>query len=174
MFYRIKYLLAATILVCITLPPRVALSQSKLTNLENQNISQKQSQNSLSEQALQLYKEAEINYKQSNYQQALEKFEQALPILQKIGDKTGEAATLNYIGQMYINLKQYSKASSFLKQASVIVKEVIEKSVREKNENQEIKKQHIGVVGNLCNQIIPESEKPKSDNPSKNSNSALA
>ncbi|MEO1428845.1 MAG: CHAT domain-containing protein [Cyanobacteria bacterium J06633_8] len=174
MFYRVKYLLTATILVCISLPPRVAFSQSESTNVENQNISQPKTQNSPSEQALQLYKEGEEKYNQFKYQEALEKFEQALPILKEINDTAGESETLNYIGQIYINLKQYSKASSYLEQASVTIKQVIEKSVREDKKHQEIKKQHTGIVGNLCNKIVPNGEKPKNDNPSKNHSSALA
>ncbi|MDY6900481.1 MAG: tetratricopeptide repeat protein [Cyanobacteriota bacterium] len=126
MFYRIKYLLAATAMLCISLPPKVAFSQSESTNVKQKDISQtnipvpevnKLKKEQLRKKALQLYTEGETNYNQSKYQQALEKFEQALPILQQIGDKSGEAATLNYIGQIYINLKQYSKASDFLNRA---------------------------------------------------------
>ncbi|MGB3638531.1 MAG: tetratricopeptide repeat protein [Rivularia sp. (in: cyanobacteria)] len=123
MFYRVKYLLAATILVCISLPPKAAFSQSELTNVKQKNVSQqnlplreanKLKKEQLRNQALQLYKEGEINYKQSKYQQALDKFYQALPILQQINDTAGESATLNYIGLIYINLKQYSQASGIL------------------------------------------------------------
>jgi CHAT domain-containing protein/uncharacterized protein HemY len=127
MFNRIKYLLAATILVCISLPPRVAFSQSEIIAEQNDTSQQKSpheanklKQEKLRNQALQLYTEGEINYNQSKYQQALDKFDQALPILQQIGDKSGEAATLNYIGQIYINLKQYSKASEFLNRATAL------------------------------------------------------
>ncbi|BAY87655.1 hypothetical protein NIES267_71790 (plasmid) [Calothrix parasitica NIES-267] len=127
MFNRIKYLLATTILVCISLPPRVAFSQSEIIAEQNDTSQQKSphetnklKQEKLRNQALQLYTEGEINYNQSKYQQALDKFDQALPILQQIGDKSGEAATLNYIGQIYINLKQYSKASEFLNRATAL------------------------------------------------------
>ena len=111
MFYRIKYLLAATILVCITLPPRVAFSQSESTNVEKKDASQ---ENIPLLQANGLYRDGVKYYEQKKYQEALDKFQQALPILQQIGDKVGETATLNYIGQIYINLKQYSKASDIL------------------------------------------------------------
>ena len=121
MFYRIKYLLAATILVCISLPPRVAFSQSEIIAEKNDTSQQKSpaeanklKQEKLRKKALQLYTEGEINYQQQKYQEALEKFQQALPILQEINDRAGESATLNYIGQIYINLKQYSKASDIL------------------------------------------------------------
>ncbi|MBV6626216.1 MAG: CHAT domain-containing protein [Rivularia sp. (in: Bacteria)] len=120
MFYRLKYLLATTIMLCVTLPPKVVFSQSELTNVEKNNASQQNlpvKQEQLRKTALQLYQAGEQNYQQSNYQEALEKFQQALPILQQIGDRSGEAATLNYIGQIYFNLKQYAKASEFLNAA---------------------------------------------------------
>ncbi|MEO1375855.1 MAG: CHAT domain-containing protein [Cyanobacteria bacterium J06635_10] len=182
MFYRIKYLLAATLMLLFTLPSRVAFSQSELTNIEKNDASQKKiplpeanklKNEQLREKALQLYKEGEINYNQSNYQEALTKLKKILPILKRINNQAAVAATLNQIGQIYINLKQYSKASGFLEKASAIAKQVVEKSTREENKLPEIKKQPIGVVGNICTNIIPESETSQNDNPRKNYNGTL-
>ena len=43
-------------------------------------------------------------------QKALEKFNEALPILQAVGDRSGEAATLNNIGEVYRSLGETQKA----------------------------------------------------------------
>ncbi|MEM7553048.1 MAG: CHAT domain-containing protein [Cyanobacteria bacterium P01_A01_bin.84] len=122
MFYRIKYLLITTILLYATLPIKVAFPQSGVTDIEKKDVSQQDlsietgqlRKEQLSKKALQLYNLGIKKYNQYKYREALENFQQAVPILEQINDKTGKAATFNYIGQIYINLKQYSKALEFL------------------------------------------------------------
>ncbi|MEM7714855.1 MAG: tetratricopeptide repeat protein, partial [Cyanobacteria bacterium P01_A01_bin.68] len=118
MLYRLKYLLATTALIYITLPTGVAFSQPEFTNVEKHDVPKQDSPARL--QAIQLYRQGIEYYEQNQYQEALDKFQEALPILKQIGDKAGEVATLNYIGQIYINLKQYSNALKFLESASMI------------------------------------------------------
>ncbi|MEM7556642.1 MAG: tetratricopeptide repeat protein, partial [Cyanobacteria bacterium P01_A01_bin.84] len=130
MLYRLKCLLATTALIYITLPTGIAFSHSEITDLERKGVSQQDSptrlqaktltRKQLRKKALQLYRKGLKHYEKNKYQEALDNFQQALPIIKQIGDKPGEVATLNYIGQIYIDLRQYSNASKFLEQASII------------------------------------------------------
>ncbi|PLZ22165.1 hypothetical protein CBP30_06390, partial [Fischerella thermalis WC157] len=60
----------------------------------------------------------------SQYPQALEFYQQALEISKAIGDKAGEAVTLNNIGVVYDNLSQYRQALKFHQQALEIHKAI--------------------------------------------------
>lgn len=47
-------------------------------------------------------------------------------MVRAVGDQGVEATILNYIGKIYINLRQYANASKFLEQASIISKQVVD------------------------------------------------
>jgi tetratricopeptide (TPR) repeat protein len=60
----------------------------------------------------------------SQYQIALQSFQQALEIYREIGDRRGEGTTLNNIGGIYDSLGQYPQALDFYQQALVIAKDI--------------------------------------------------
>ncbi len=67
-----------------------------------------------------LFSEADRLYKQGtaeSQQQAIEKFKQALPLLQQLGYKVEEIGTLNNIGLIYSNLGDKQQALKYLNQA---------------------------------------------------------
>ncbi|MFB2937945.1 tetratricopeptide repeat protein, partial [Aerosakkonemataceae cyanobacterium BLCC-F154] len=71
-----------------------------------------------------LLQQAQQQYRQSQFREALRNFEQALVIYREIGDKRGEGVTLSYIGTVYDSLGQYPKALEFFSQALAIYREV--------------------------------------------------
>ncbi|MGJ5635019.1 tetratricopeptide repeat protein, partial [Nostoc sp. CALU 1950] len=58
------------------------------------------------------------------YPKALEFYQQALAIRQKIGDRAGVGTTLNNIGAIYKSLGQYPKALEFYQQALAISQQI--------------------------------------------------
>ena len=57
-------------------------------------------------------------------QQALDYYQQALPIRREVGDRAGEAATLNNIGLVYDGLGDRQRALDYYQQALPILREV--------------------------------------------------
>ncbi len=57
-------------------------------------------------------------------QRALEYYGQALPIMREVGDRAGEAATLNNIGAVYRGLGEPQRALEYFGQALPIRREV--------------------------------------------------
>src|SRR5262249_54605989 len=57
-------------------------------------------------------------------QQALDYYQQALPITREVGDRAGEAATLGNIGAVYDNLGDWQQALAYYQQALPITREV--------------------------------------------------
>ena len=53
----------------------------------------------------------------SQPQEALKYYNQALPITRSVGDRDGEAATLNNIGLVYNNISQPQEALKYFNQA---------------------------------------------------------
>jgi len=58
------------------------------------------------------------------YREALNSFQQALPIYREIGDREGEAKCLNNIGVSYDKLKEYREARDFHQQKLAIYREL--------------------------------------------------
>ena len=55
---------------------------------------------------------------------ALDFYEQALPLMRQVGDRGGEAATLNNIGMVYSALGDQRKALDFYEQALPLIRQV--------------------------------------------------
>ncbi|MGJ5629441.1 CHAT domain-containing protein, partial [Nostoc sp. CALU 1950] len=62
------------------------------------------------------------------YPKALEFYQQALAIREKIGDRSGVGTTLNNIGAIYYRLGQYPKALEFYQQALAISQQIGDRS----------------------------------------------
>jgi tetratricopeptide (TPR) repeat protein len=60
----------------------------------------------------------------SQPQEALKYFNQALPILQEVGDRRGEATTLNNIGAVYGSISQPQEALKYYNQALAMAREI--------------------------------------------------
>jgi CHAT domain-containing protein/tetratricopeptide (TPR) repeat protein len=71
----------------------------------------------------------------SQFQAALESFQQALAIYKEIGDKEGEADSLNNLGRAYVSLGQYQKAMEFSQQSLVMAREIGSRQVEAKSLN---------------------------------------
>jgi CHAT domain-containing protein/Flp pilus assembly protein TadD len=61
------------------------------------------------------------------YEQAIETLQQALPIFHQVGDRSGEATTLNIIGLVYNAIGQPQKALEYFNQALTIHQEVADR-----------------------------------------------
>jgi tetratricopeptide (TPR) repeat protein len=95
--------------------------------------------NSLSNQqaeAMRLYQEGIEKFKQEQFQEALETFQQVLEIYKEFGDcpnnhsctsRRGEGRTLNSIGGTYYTMGRYPQSLEFYQQALVIRREVGDK-----------------------------------------------
>lgn len=68
------------------------------------------------EEGLQLYQQGTAESKR----QAIEKWEEALPLYRAVGDKAGEAFTLGYIGFIYSNLGEKHKALDYFNQSRLL------------------------------------------------------
>jgi len=75
-----------------------------------------------------LNKQGLQQYRQGQFQKALENFQQALSISKQINDRFREGRSLNNIGLVYDSLGQYNKALEFYQQSLRIRKEVRDQS----------------------------------------------
>lgn len=75
-------------------------------------------------QAVQRLEEGINQYQNSNFDAALNLYQQAHEIYQELGDKDGVWRTLNNIGLVYSSLKQQEQALIFLQQALEICREL--------------------------------------------------
>ena len=62
--------------------------------------------------------------KTSQFQAAIQSYQQALAIYREIGDRKGEAGSLNNLGLAYSYLRQYRQAIEFYQQCLAIVREI--------------------------------------------------
>ena len=60
----------------------------------------------------------------AQYNQALEYYTQSLTIRREIGDRVGEAITVQNMGHMYTDMGQYDQAQEFFKRALIIAREL--------------------------------------------------
>jgi CHAT domain-containing protein/Tfp pilus assembly protein PilF len=77
------------------------------------------------------YKEAKQLYEQGTGEsllKAIAKFEEALPLYQKIGDRSSEAFTVAHLGKIYSDLGQQQKALFYLNQALLLRREIGDKT----------------------------------------------
>ena len=94
----------------------LVLAQSSQTN-----------QSSQATEAQRLYEEGETLRRQGtreSFQQALAKYQQALPLFRASGDRAGEADNLDSIGRVYYRTGQPQQALNFLQQALSLWREV--------------------------------------------------
>ncbi len=95
------------------------------------NIAQQTSSNdAISAAANALYKEGKQLYEQGTGEsllKAIAKFEQALPLYQKIGDRSSEAFTVAHLGKIYSDLGQQQKALFYLNQALLLRRQIGDK-----------------------------------------------
>ncbi|WP_374875466.1 CHAT domain-containing protein [Microseira sp. BLCC-F43] len=75
-----------------------------------------------------LLQQGQQQFRQSQFREALQTFQQALVIAREIGDKTLTAIALNNIGAVYYYLSQYPKALEFYQQALAIRREAGDKA----------------------------------------------
>jgi len=75
-----------------------------------------------------LLNQADQQTERWQYEQALEYYNQALPISREVGDRSGEATTLNNIGLVYRSIGQPQQALEYYNQALPISREVGDRS----------------------------------------------
>ena len=83
--------------------------------------------------AQQLYDEGErllAEKTEASFQAALKKFEQALPLWQKAGDKRSQAITLGYVAYIHKSLGQQQRAIDYYKQALPLLQADADKDAR--------------------------------------------
>ncbi len=77
--------------------------------------------------AQQLYSEGERLFKEhttESLQSALKKFEQAIPLWEKVGDKSAQATTLIYIGNIYFDMNQKQRALDYFPKALTLLQAI--------------------------------------------------
>ncbi|MGR3278719.1 tetratricopeptide repeat protein, partial [Acaryochloris marina NIES-2412] len=72
----------------------------------------------------QLLQQGRQQAKTSQFRAALQSWEQSLKLYRQIGNRLGEAKSLNNLGIAYYSLGQYQKAISFLQQTLDISREI--------------------------------------------------
>jgi tetratricopeptide (TPR) repeat protein len=92
---------------------RAALAQTPLTH---------------NPEAYRLIEQGNQQYKTSEFQAAIQSWQQALTLYQKIGERPGEAIALINLGHAYFSLGEYQKALEFYQQSLVIQQEMKERS----------------------------------------------
>jgi tetratricopeptide (TPR) repeat protein len=86
-------------------------------------------------QADRLLEQGIQQYKISQFQAALQSFQQALAIYREIGNRQGEANSLRSLGNAYYALGQYQKAIEFHQQSLAIAREIGDRSGETKSLN---------------------------------------
>ncbi|MBD2086642.1 tetratricopeptide repeat protein [Coleofasciculus sp. FACHB-542] len=116
MHYRLRYLsfATATLLLSVTFP------LLPLTSNFEPLVVQAQTTQDRNAKAKRLNEEGLQQLDRGQFQEGLEKFQQALAINREIGDRKGEGVSLNNIGLAYNNLDRYPKALEFYQQALAI------------------------------------------------------
>ena len=84
------------------------------------------------------------------YQRAIEFLQQTLDIAREIGDRKGEALSLDYLGLAYGSLGQYQRAINFYKQA-IEVKESIQGEIKVDELKASFASQQVNVYARLIN-----------------------
>lgn len=116
---RLRYLsLAVTTLLLAVTSPLLPLT-SHLAPLP----AQAQTAPDRKAEAERLNDEGIQQYKQGQFREALQKFQEALVIFREIGDRKEEWVMLNNIGKAYNRLSQYPQALEFYQQALAIARE---------------------------------------------------
>ncbi|HEY9602366.1 MAG TPA: tetratricopeptide repeat protein [Allocoleopsis sp.] len=116
-----------------TFQPNQALtSQNPKSQTDNRNSPLAQAQTDRDRQqsaeAEQLYQTAVKQYRQNQFQPALDTFQKALVIFRDIGDKVAQRKTLNNIAIVYDSLGQYPKAIESYQQLLVLVRDMNDKA----------------------------------------------
>jgi CHAT domain-containing protein/Flp pilus assembly protein TadD len=124
-----KTLITALLFLCLAFP--ILLSGTSLGT--SSTLARAQTSQARKADALRLLQEGKRLLDKSQFQAALEKVQQALAIYRELCDRTGEAAALNSLGEVYIGWSQDAKALESLQQALAISKEVKDRSGEGKN-----------------------------------------
>ena len=119
-----KHLVCVTIAFTLSSSVGLALVNSQAATSSPQLLL---TQNSATE-ADKLFAEARKLDRQGYLADALEKYQQVLKMRRQLQDKSGEAATLNYIGALYNDLRQISQARETLQQALSLYQELGEQA----------------------------------------------
>lgn len=99
------------------------VSLNRSTNLQRRTVQQFDSSQFKVAASVRLITTSPVQ-SQIELQKKLQIYQEALATYRGKGDRTGEANTLNQIGTVYTNLKEYSKALEFHQQALAIYKEI--------------------------------------------------
>jgi CHAT domain-containing protein len=114
----LKLITAALLLCLIQILPQSAIAQVTGTLQIAQAVSDRQAE------ADRLYNQGVQQYRTSQFQDALQSYQQALSLYQEIGDRMGEGRILSSIGVVYRSLGQYPQALEQFQQALVITRAV--------------------------------------------------
>ena len=108
--------ITATLLISLSCPLQVV----GITWGSNAALAQAPTREQRNDEALRLYQVGVKQYQQSQFREALETFQSVLVIVRAIGERQGEGAALDYMGEVYRNLGQYPKALEYYQQALAI------------------------------------------------------
>jgi CHAT domain-containing protein len=119
---RLKLAIAALLLCLTPLPTQRAIAQVAGTPQVAQSASDRKAE------ADRLLQQGNQQYQTSQFQDALQSYQQALSLYREIGDRRMEGRILIGIGEIYRNLGQYSQKLESLQQALEIAREVGERA----------------------------------------------
>ncbi len=120
MHYRLgTFSLAATSLLLFLLSPSPVLLLGVFEPL----AAQAQTTQAKKAEGDRLFQTGTEQFRQSQLQQALETYQQALAIHRELGNSLQEAETLNKLGEVYNGLSQYAQAQEVLQEALVIFRQ---------------------------------------------------
>jgi CHAT domain-containing protein/tetratricopeptide (TPR) repeat protein len=125
--FAIAFLVLSEPLIAASNP--ISLKKGELFSLAQQPVTAEQEVTRAA--AKRAYQEGFQLYQQKNAQsrqQALQKWQEALPLYQAIGDKQGEAVTLLFIGKVYDDLGEKQKALEFYNQSLPLFRAIGDKT----------------------------------------------
>jgi len=115
-----QYFVATTLLLSLSLPVIFADNSLLIAPV----LAQTPTSRERKAQAIELVKQGNQYYRNNQYQQALQTYQQVLAIYREIGDSTGEAVALHFIGAVYNQLDDYSEALKFYRQSLAIYRAI--------------------------------------------------
>ncbi len=110
--------------ITISVIPKIVIIPNVLAQTPAPEVESSPESSASKTEADKLFETGVEQFRRGAFDEALETYEQVLTIRKELGDQTGIAQTLNNIGDVYINQREYSKALDVLQKALTIRRQI--------------------------------------------------
>ncbi|WP_426591754.1 CHAT domain-containing protein [Dapis sp. BLCC M229] len=114
--------------ITISAIPRIIIIPNVLAQTPAPEVENSPESSAPKTKADKLFETGVEQFRRGTFDEALETYEQVLTIRKELGDQGGIAQTLNNIGDVYINQREYSKALDVLQKALTIRRQINDRS----------------------------------------------